>query len=323
MARYRKVDPRIWNDAKFRGLSDSAKLVFFMLLTHPSMTALGAMRATVAGLAAEMGWPSEAFGEAFGEVLAKGMAEHDPKACFVGLPNFLRYNEPESPNVVKAWVGSLDLLPECKQRSLTVARAVAFAEAKGKAFAEALPEAFREGRPKTMPNQEQEQEQEQDVGGEPPTSPSAAAHASSVGGGIDSMQNGTPQCDAEGTDAATTRASSKKARGAPIPDLELPDWMPAGPWSDFVEMRRAMGKSIPFTPAAAKGIVSEVAKLRDEGQDPAAVLDQSTRNGWRGVFAVKGQFPARMTTREPRYAAAGRSLFGNSGVADTSEVFDV
>lgn len=165
MARYRKVDPRIWNDAKFRGLSDNAKLVFFMLLTHPSMTALGAMRATVAGLAAEMGWSAEAFGEAFRDVIAKGMAEHDPKACFVGLPNFIRYNEPESPNVVKAWVGSLDLLPECEQRSRTIARAVAFAEAKGKAFAEALPEAFREAWPKTMPNQEQEQEQEQEERG--------------------------------------------------------------------------------------------------------------------------------------------------------------
>lgn len=160
MARYRKVDPRIWNDAKFRGLSDNAKLVFFMLLTHPSMTALGAMRATEAGLAAEIGWSAEAFGEAFREVIAKGMAEHDPKACFVGLPNFIRYNEPESPNVVKAWIGSLDLLPECEQRSLTVARAVAFAEAKGKAFAEALPQAFTEAWPKAMPNQEQEQKQE-------------------------------------------------------------------------------------------------------------------------------------------------------------------
>lgn len=162
MARYRKVDPRIWNDAKFRELSDSAKLVFFMLLTHPSMTALGAMRATSAGLAAEMGWSTEAFAEAFGEVIAKGMAEHDAKACFVGLPKFVRYNEPESPNVVKAWVGALDLLPECELRTRAIARAVDYVKAKGKAFAEALPEAFAQAWPKTMPYQEQEQEQEQE-----------------------------------------------------------------------------------------------------------------------------------------------------------------
>jgi hypothetical protein len=55
MARYRKIDPRIWNDAKFRALLDDAKFVFMLLLTHPHMTALGAMRATLAGSAAELG----------------------------------------------------------------------------------------------------------------------------------------------------------------------------------------------------------------------------------------------------------------------------
>ena len=47
MGKYRKVDPKIWNDEKFRELSDSAKLLFLFLLTHPHMTPLGAMRATV------------------------------------------------------------------------------------------------------------------------------------------------------------------------------------------------------------------------------------------------------------------------------------
>lgn len=159
MARYRKVDPRIWNDAKFRDLSDNAKLVFFMLLTHPNMTALGAMRATVAGLAEEMGWETEAFREAFREALSKGMAEHDQKACLIALPRFIKYNPPESPNVVKAWGGALDLLPECELKSRVIARAKAFTEGKGEGFAKALPEAFAKG----MPYQEQEQEQEQEV----------------------------------------------------------------------------------------------------------------------------------------------------------------
>lgn len=158
MARYRKIDPRIWNDAKFRDLSDNGKLTFFMLLTHPNMTALGAMRATLPGLAEELGWKAEAFHRAFQEVTAKGMAEHDPKACFVGLPHFLKYNPPESPNVVKAWIGSLDLLPECELKNRVIARSSEYAKGMTQGFAEALPEAFA----KTMPIQEQEQEQEQE-----------------------------------------------------------------------------------------------------------------------------------------------------------------
>ena len=163
MARYRKIDPRIWNDAKFSELSDNGKLVFFMLLTHPSMTALGAMRGTVEGLAAEMHWTPEAFREAFREALSKGMAEHDGKACLVALPSFIKYNPPESPNVVKAWVGSLDLLPECSLKTRVVARAKAFAEGMPKGFGKAFAEAFA----KNMPNQEQEQEQNKSAAAPP------------------------------------------------------------------------------------------------------------------------------------------------------------
>lgn len=65
MAKYRKVDPRIWNDGKFMDLSDSGKLALFFVLTHPNMTAVGAMRHTIPGLAAELGWTSEAFAKAF------------------------------------------------------------------------------------------------------------------------------------------------------------------------------------------------------------------------------------------------------------------
>lgn len=160
MARYRKVDSRIWNDAKFSSLSDNGKLAFLMLLTHPSMTSIGAMRATIPGLASEMNWTTEDFREAFMEASSKGMAEHDGKACLIALPNFIRYNQPESPNVVKAWVGALDLLPECGLKNLVISRARDFAEGMSKAFAEALPEDFAKNMPYPEPEPEPEQEKE-------------------------------------------------------------------------------------------------------------------------------------------------------------------
>ena len=83
---------------------------------------------------------------------------YEESASLIWLPNFLKYNPPESPNVVKAWAHSLDLLPECNLLSRVITEAVAFAQTMNKGFAEALPEAFS----KTMPIQEQEQEQEQE-----------------------------------------------------------------------------------------------------------------------------------------------------------------
>jgi hypothetical protein len=150
MSRFRKVDPRIWNDAKFRELSNHGKLLFFMLLTHPGMTALGAMRATGAGLAEELGWEQEAFRKAFADVLSKGMAEHDPKACLVALPNFIRYNQPESPNVIKAWVGALDLLPECDLKASVLQRAKLIVGEMTEGFAKAMPNPEPEPKPKPI-----------------------------------------------------------------------------------------------------------------------------------------------------------------------------
>ncbi len=176
MARYRKIDPRIWNDEKFSSLSDAGQLAFLFVLTHPLMTSLGALRGTPEGLAGEKyGWEAsnegfrEAFREAFAELSRKGLLRLDGRGL-IFAPNFLKYNRPESPNVIKAWKGSLDLLPECQLLAEVLIRAKACIGAMSKAYQEAFQEAFGEdlekaltkASVKTMPNQEQEQEQEQE-----------------------------------------------------------------------------------------------------------------------------------------------------------------
>jgi hypothetical protein len=88
------------------------------------------------------------------------MVEADEKASFLTLPNFLKYNRPESPNVLKAWAGAFDLLPECHLKSLLWNRLKDFAEALTKAFREAFAEAFGKALPIPEPEPEQEQEQE-------------------------------------------------------------------------------------------------------------------------------------------------------------------
>lgn len=159
MARYRKIACQMWNDEKFRMLSDSGKLCFVFVLTHQNMTSIGAMRATIPGLAAELGWTAEAFREAFQEALSKGMAKHDETASLIALPQFLRHNPPESPNVVKSWESQLELLPECRLQVEYLQRAKAFVEGLGEAFRKALPKAFAKG----MPNPEPEPEPEPEI----------------------------------------------------------------------------------------------------------------------------------------------------------------
>lgn len=142
MSKYRKIEASIWNDSKFMALTDQAKLLFFYLLTNQNLTALGAMKANTAGLATDLKWEQEQFDRAFNELTEKAMVKFDMSASFLLLPNFLKYNKPESPNVVKSWANWLVYLPECELKDLLIEDAKKFVCSLGKAFADALPVAF-------------------------------------------------------------------------------------------------------------------------------------------------------------------------------------
>lgn len=184
MSRYRKIAVRTWSDEKFRSISKmppSAQGLWFFLIAGPMTGPIpGLFRAGKSGMAEELDWPQEAFDEAFGEVLAKGMAKADFDARLVWLPKALEHNRPESPNVVRSWRTDLDLLPECGLKKEAIEAMRAFVGTLGTGFAAAFDEICpaeqgppkpspkpsgkpkRKASPKTMPNQEQEQEQEQE-----------------------------------------------------------------------------------------------------------------------------------------------------------------
>jgi hypothetical protein len=65
----------------------------------------------------------------------------------------------------------------------------------------------------------------------------------------------------------------------------LPDWMPLEAWTGWLEMRRK-NRKVPTTRAVEMAI-RQLDKLRSGGQDPAAVLDQSTMNSWTDLYPLK------------------------------------
>src|SRR5262245_49211391 len=191
MARYRKIDVRIWNDEKFIAFSDSGKLAFLYVLTHPNLTAVGAMRGTLAGLSAELQWPLKRFRTALAPAIRVGMIEVNASAAYIGLPKFLKYNEPENPNVVKgAWLESLGQIPECPEKRGLVLRCRKYLDERSdkfkgelptsiwEAFSEALPEGFAQPFGKASGKQEQEPEPEQE-----PEAPPAPSLLGSENGG--------------------------------------------------------------------------------------------------------------------------------------------
>jgi hypothetical protein len=79
----------------------------------------------------------------------------------------------------------------------------------------------------------------------------------------------------------------KKKKPSP-PATALPDppeFVDAEAWAGFVAMRSRIRH--PLTARAATLVHRELEKLRASGHDPNTILDNSTRNGWRDVFAPR------------------------------------
>ena len=170
MARYRKIDVRMWNDRKFRELSDNGKLAFILLLTHPDTTQIGTIRTRVSNLADELGWQRDAMSHAIQEVTLNGMIDVDEKAGLMVINNFLKYNAPSSPNAFKSWWELIDLMPECDLLDKHVARLKTFVDGLSVGMRNAIPndliDAIKDAMSRTNGQpcriQEQDQEQEQD-----------------------------------------------------------------------------------------------------------------------------------------------------------------
>lgn len=174
MARYKKIDVRIWNDAKFNALSSDARLIFLFMLTAPQTTMVGAVPVDKHTVSRILKFDEIRYGIGYKQLSEYGMLEYDEAGIF-WIKNFLKYNPPENPKVVISWSSLLDLFPECPLL-IKVAKSVLKAcETRGEAYVNALHPEFKKlakydmsngmpyGIAYPMPYQEQEQEQEQDI----------------------------------------------------------------------------------------------------------------------------------------------------------------
>ncbi len=161
--RYRKVSVKMWGDSRFKALTPpkpNGQTLWVYLITGPHTTALpGAFVAGESHLAEALGWSLKDFRKAFAQVSLKGseMAKADWKARLVFLPNAMKHNAPENPNVVIGWRTAFDELPDSTLKQEIYDAIIAylkhlveiegfkdtFLKAFGKAFHQVLPKEFQ------------------------------------------------------------------------------------------------------------------------------------------------------------------------------------
>ncbi len=302
LGRYSKVYRRIWRDAKFRGLTDAAKLLFLRLMTDPDLGSIpGVLACTAAGLAETMGWTTEAFGEAFEQVLAKGMAKVDRRAGLVWLPNAARYNRPGSPNVVVGWRREWPEVPECQLKHEIFESLKGFTDGLGKAFRDAFREALGDPVAVTVAVA---------VTGEGQNT--ASAGASAVVSKQPLQATASEESDPAAEKAASGTQAAKARTGGPLVDL----------WVSL--MRSVRGVQAPTVQSADAATAYRWAKGRPDADVKRAVealVNDSdhfmAKNGWAlrwlpsradGYLATRATLPSRGDVDAPWRERAGAEV---------------
>jgi hypothetical protein len=113
----------------------------------------------------------------------------------------------------------------------------------------------------------------------------AARNNGKLGGRPKTQQE--PDGLAEITQAETQlKAPKTKTKTKTNLGIELPDWVPQEAWKDWLEVRTK--SRTPNTDRALALALNQLQRLRDDGQDPKAVLELATVSGWKGLYPLKG-----------------------------------
>lgn len=266
MARYRKIDPRIWNDAKFMRIGPMGQMLFLYVLTHPNMTMLGMLRSTKEAIAFERGWDLSAYNQVFDLALTLGLIEYDTVGL-IACPNFLKYNEPESITVVKSWGKIQDFLPECDLYFKYLKRAKEYCQKRGKAFENAFNEAFAEAKfePNLEPNDLFDNE--------------AKAEARAYQRAKNKEQISTNKKEKVEKEKKPSKSKAVLSKPDDVSSEQI--------WSDFIALRNA--RHAPLTETALNIIRKEADKA---GISLEQALETCCMRGWQGFKAewyLKGQ----------------------------------
>ena len=144
MSLYRKIDTRTFGDSKFRRLRRSqpcGQYLWLWLLTGPGTCQIPGVIFNMGahGMAELLGWDKKGFREAFEEILSLGMVKADFEAPLVFIPNAIKYNRPQSPNVITAWSRAWENVPECPLKEHIRQLLEASIEGMSRGFQEAAP----------------------------------------------------------------------------------------------------------------------------------------------------------------------------------------
>ena len=94
-----------------------------------------------------------------------------------------------------------------------------------------------------------------------------------------------------------TVKKSNRQKDAPAIQVDLPDWLPASCWKDWVDHRKSIRK--PMTQRAAELSIGQLDDLRSKGFTPKQVIENAIVCGWQGLYAPKTDRQSQVNGAKP------------------------
>lgn len=91
----------------------------------------------------------------------------------------------------------------------------------------------------------------------------------------------TPSDTPSDTQKNKENHKNQRKKEPPTP-FDLPEWVPQRAWQDWLSMRKENKK--PASASAQRLALKKLTEFRKRGEDPGLILDQSTLNGWTGLY---------------------------------------
>jgi len=171
MREFGRIETTIWQNRKFKSLSPKAQMLWLYILTCPHGNAVGCFVLPDGYIMSDLGNSFETVTQTVSELLSKGFIERDETTFLTWVRGWWGHNTIENPNVAKAAMKAIALLPRCRVLSQFLADFERFP----KPLAERLRERFPNGYPNRYPNPIETKEPEPEP--EPESKPDNKNHA--------------------------------------------------------------------------------------------------------------------------------------------------
>ena len=264
-AKYRKIDPRVWYDEKFRTLESNDKLLAMYLLTCSQGNRIGIFHLSLALTAEQTGYPYDTLTMGISRVTNTLSWLFDMANSVLFFPTWWKYNGACGPKTMLGNMQDLHDVPQSQLIQQFAKERRYLSSAEFKVVSDVCDTyAIRMPYPSVVGAQEQEQEQEQDI-----------------------KKNPLPPLE--------SKKQKTKPEDLPLPsEIDTPEMKSA--WNDWIQFRREKKK--PLTPMTIKQNFSEFTTW---GVDRSvAAIRYTIGRSWIGLKEPEsnGQPNSRIPTQE-------------------------